>query len=110
MATATKERKPAKTQLKLQPLGDRVVVRREESEQRTAGGIVLPDSAKEKPQRGVIEAVGNGKLLDDGSRGKLQVNIGDRVLFTAWAGETFKVGEDELLLMREEDILAVLED
>jgi len=110
MATATKEKKPAKIQLKLQPLGDRVVVRRESSEERTAGGIVLPDSAKEKPQRGVIEAVGNGKLLDDGSRGRLQVQVGDRVLFTSWAGETFKVAEEELLLMREEDILAVLED
>jgi chaperonin GroES len=110
MATATKERKPAKTQLKLQPLGDRVVVRRESSEERTSGGIVLPDSAKEKPQRGVVEAVGNGKLLDDGSRGKLQVRVNDRVLFTTWAGETFKLGEEELLLMREEDILAVLDD
>jgi chaperonin GroES len=110
MATLTKEKKGSKTQMKLQPLGDRVVVRREESEQRTAGGIVLPDAAKEKPTRGVIEAVGNGKLLDDGTRGKLQVQVGDRVLFTSWAGETFKVGDDELLLMREEDILAVLED
>jgi chaperonin GroES len=110
MATATKEKLGRKTQLKLQPLGDRVVVRREESEQRTAGGIVLPDAAKEKPTRGVIEAVGNGKLLDDGTRGKLQVRVGDRVLFTSWAGETFKVSEEELLLMREEDILAVLED
>jgi len=110
MATMTKERKPTKTQLKLQPLGDRVVVRREEGESRTAGGIVLPDAAKEKPTRGVIEAVGNGKLLDDGTRGKLQVKVGDRVLFTSWAGETFKVSEDELLLMREEDILAILDD
>jgi chaperonin GroES len=110
MATLTKEKKQSKTQLKLQPLGDRVVVRREEGESRTAGGIVLPDAAKEKPTRGVIEAVGNGKLLDDGSRGKLQVNVGDRVLFTTWAGETFKVGEEELLLMREEDILAILDD
>ena len=110
MATATKEKKSAKTQLKLHPLGDRVVVKRESSEERTAGGIVLPDSAKEKPQRGTIEAVGNGKLLDDGSRGQLQVRVGDRVLFTSWAGETFKVGDEELLLMREEDILAVLED
>jgi len=106
----TKEKKATKTQLKLQPLGDRVVVRREESEQRTAGGIVLPDSAKEKPSRGVIEAVGNGKLLDDGTRGRLQVQVGDRVLFSAWAGETFKVAEEEMLLMREEDILAVLDD
>jgi chaperonin GroES len=112
MATMTKERekKSSKTNLKLQPLGDRVVVRREESEQKTAGGIVLPDTAKEKPTRGVIEAVGNGKLLDDGSRGKLQVQVGDRVLFTSWAGETFKVSDEELLLMREEDILAVLDD
>jgi chaperonin GroES len=110
MATMTKEKKTTKTQLKLQPLGDRVVVRREESEQRTAGGIVLPDSAKEKPSRGVIEAVGNGKLLDDGTRGRLQVQVGDRVLFSAWAGETFKVADEEMLLMREEDILAVLDD
>src|SRR3954471_21111831 len=110
MATMTKEKKQTKSALKLQPLGDRVVVRREESEQRTAGGIVLPDTAKEKPTRGVIEAVGNGKLLDDGTRGKLQVNVGDHVLFTSWAGETFKVSDEELLLMREDDILAVLED
>jgi chaperonin GroES len=110
MATLTKERKSTRTQLKLQPLGERVVVRREESEERTAGGIVLPDTAKEKPTRGIIEAVGNGKLLDDGSRGKLQVKVGERVLFTSWAGETFKVGDEELLLMREEDILAVLDD
>jgi chaperonin GroES len=112
MATLTKERekKASKPSLKLQPLGDRVVVRREESEQRTAGGIVLPDTAKEKPTRGEIVAVGNGKLLDDGTRGRLQVSVGDRVLFTTWAGETFKVGDEELLLMREEDILAVLDD
>jgi chaperonin GroES len=106
----TKERKASKTQLKLQPLGDRVVVRRESSEERTAGGIVLPDTAKEKPSRGVIEAVGNGKLLDDGTRGRLQVQVGDRVLFSAWAGETFKVADEELLLMKEDDILAVLDD
>jgi chaperonin GroES len=110
MATLTKERKATRSQLKLQPLGERVVVRREESEERTAGGIVLPDTAKEKPTRGIIEAVGNGKLLDDGSRGKLQVKVGERVLFTSWAGETFKIGDEELLLMREEDILAILDD
>jgi chaperonin GroES len=110
MATLTKERKSTKTQLKLQPLGDRVVVRRESSEERTAGGIVLPDTAKEKPSRGVIEAVGNGKLLDDGTRGRLQVQVGDRVLFSSWAGETFKVADEELLLMKEDDILAILDD
>jgi chaperonin GroES len=110
MATAIKERKAIRTQLKLQPLGDRVVVKREESEARTAGGIVLPDTAKEKPTRGIVESVGDGKLLDDGTRGKLQVRPGDRVLFSSWGGETFKVGDEELLLLREEDILAVLED
>jgi chaperonin GroES len=110
MATATKDKKKAKPELKLQPLGDRVVVEREASEERTAGGILLPDAAKEKPQRGTVVSVGNGKLLDDGSRGKLQVAVGDRVIFTSWAGETFKIGDDELLLMREEDILGILED
>ena len=112
MSTATKEKPVAKkkTDLKLQPLGDRVVVRRESSEAKTAGGIVLPDSAKEKPSRGVVVSVGNGKLLDDGTRGQLQVKANDRVLFTAWAGETFKVSDEEFLLMREEDILAILED
>ena len=110
MSTATKDKKKAKPELKLQPLGDRVVVEREASEERTAGGILLPDAAKEKPQRGTVVSVGNGKLLDNGNRGQLQVIVGDRVIFTSWAGETFKIGDDELLLMREEDILAVLED
>jgi chaperonin GroES len=105
MATATKK----KSALKLQPLGDRVVVERDESEERTAGGIVLPDTAKEKPVRGRVISVGEGRLLDDGSRSKMQVKPGDRVLFSTWGGETFKLGDDELLLLREEDILAVLE-
>lgn len=108
MATATKKKKQAA--LKLQPLGDRVVVEREEMEERTSGGIVLPDSAREKPARGVVVSVGNGRLLDDGSRSQLQVESGDRVLFTSYAGETIKVGEDEFMLMREDDILAVIED
>jgi chaperonin GroES len=107
MATATKT-KPKKA-LKLQPLGDRVVVEREESEGRTAGGILLPDAAKDKPTRGVVVSVGNGRLLDDGTRSKLQVQIGDRVIFTNWAGETLKLDDEELILMREEDILAVLD-
>jgi chaperonin GroES len=107
-ATATK--KKTTTNVKLQPLGDRVVVQREESEERTAGGILLPDSAKDKPARGTIINVGNGKLLDDGTRGALQVKPGDRVIFSSYAGETFKVDDQELLLMREDDILAVIED
>src|SRR6185437_12066843 len=104
MAVATKEKdkkKAGKENIKLQPLGDRVVVEREESEERTAGGIVLPDSAKDKPARGTVVSVGDGKLLDDGSRGKLQVKVGDRVLFVSYAGDEFKIGDQELLLMRE---------
>jgi chaperonin GroES len=107
MTTATK--KKSKSSIKLQPLGDRVVVERDESEERTAGGILLPDSAKDKPARGRVVSVGNGRLLDDGTRSKLQVKVGDRVLFSSYAGETFRVDDDELLLMREDDILAVLE-
>lgn len=108
MATATKTK--TKSKVKLQPLGDRVVVQREESLTKTAGGIVLPDSAKEKPQRGTIIAVGDGKILDNGQRGKLQVKAGDRVIFTSYAGDQFKVDEEEYLLMREDEILAVIED
>lgn len=107
-----KKKKAAKCKascgVNIQPLGDRVVLRREESEDITAGGIVLPDSAKDKPSRGKVISVGNGRLLDDGSRSILQVKAGDRVLFSSYAGETFKLGEDELLLMREDDILAVI--
>jgi chaperonin GroES len=106
MATATKK----KIAIKLQPLGDRVVLEREESEERTAGGIVLPDSAKDKPARGRVVSVGQGRLLEDGSRGPLQVKVGDRVVFSSYAGEAFKVADQELLLMREDEILAVLED
>lgn len=105
MATATK----TKTRIKLQPLGDRVVVRREESEDTTAGGIVLPDSAKDKPARGEVISIGDGKLLDDGTRAELQVKAGDRVIFSSYAGDTVKVEDEELLLMREDDILAVIE-
>ena len=108
MSTATKAKKRS-TEVKLQPLGDRVVVEREESESKTAGGIVLPDTAKDKPSRGTIIAIGNGRLLDDGSRSKPQVKVGDKVLFTTYAPETIQLGDQELLLMREEDILAVIE-
>src|SRR5579863_8489765 len=110
MAVATKERKKVtSTNFKLQPLGDRVVVEREESETTTSGGIVLPDSAKNKPARGKVISVGDGKLCDDGKRRPLQVKVGERVLFSSYAGDEFKVGDRELLLMREDDILAVIE-
>ena len=103
------KKKPAAGELKLQPLGDRVVVEREAAEEVTSGGIVLPDTAKDKPARGTIVSLGNGRLLEDGSRADFQVKVGERVLFSSYAGEQFKVGDRELLLMREEDILAVIE-
>ena len=106
MATATKSKK--NTKVNLQPLGDRVVVNRDESESTTAGGIVLPDSAKDKPARGTVVSVGTGRLLDDGGRAAMQVKKGARVLFSSYAPETVQLGDDELLLMREDDILAVI--
>src|SRR5215203_1539452 len=102
-ATATKS-KPTKTKVKLQPLGDKVVVEREESQEKTAGGIYIPDAAKDKPSRGTIIAVGTGKVLDDGTRGEMQVKIGDRVLFTSYAPESIEIGDEEYLLMSESDI------
>ena len=93
--------------MKLQPLGDRVVVERLEAEAKTDGGIILPDAAKEKPQRGKVIAVGEGKILEDGKRQKPQVKKGDVVIFTSYAGDEFKVDSNEVLLMREEDILAI---
>ena len=104
-ATATKK----KSKTTLQPLGDKVVVERDESESKTAGGIVLPDSSKEKPSRGTIVAIGTGKLLDDGTRGEMQVKKGDRILFTSYAPETITIDDEEFLLMSESDILAVIE-
>lgn len=110
MSTVTKNKKKATgSSCKIQPLGDRVVVEREEAESKTAGGIVLPDSAKDKPSRGTVIAVGDGRVLDDGSRGALQVKVGDKVLFSSYAPEVIKIDDEELLLMREEDILAVIE-
>ena len=97
--------------MKLKPLSDRIVVRRFEAQEKTAGGIVLPDTAKNKPQRGKVLAVGNGKLMKDGSRKPLQVKEGDTVLFTNWAGDEFKGKQgDNILLMREEDVLAVVDE
>ena len=105
MATATKK----KTKVNLQPLGDRIVVQREESNEKTEGGIYLPESAKDKPTRGTIVSVGDGKLLESGERSDLQVKVGDRVLFTSYAGEAIQIGDDEYLLMSESDVLAVIE-
>lgn len=107
MATAVK--KKSKKNIGIQPLGERIVVEREASESTTSGGIVLPDSAKDKPSRGVVVSVGDGRLLDDGSRSELQVKVGDRVIFSSYAPEELKVGDNAYLLMREDDVLAVIE-
>ena len=108
MAKKDKKESRGDDKVHFQPLGDRVVIEREESETMTAGGIVLPDSAKDKPTRGIVISVGEGRLNKEGKRVVLQVKAGDRVLFTSYAGEQFKLGERELMLMREDDILAVI--
>jgi len=93
--------------IKIVPLGDKVVLKRQEAESKTAGGIVLPDSAKDKPQKGEVVAVGDGHVKKDGSRVPLTVKEGDRVIFSSYAGDEIKIGDEELLLLRESDILAV---
>lgn len=95
--------------LKVRPLGEKVLVKRVEAEDKTAGGIVLPDTAKEKPKRGMVQAVGDGKLLDTGKRSALQVKKGDQVLFSSYAGTEIKVDSEEYLIMDESDILAIVE-
>jgi chaperonin GroES len=91
------------------PLNDKIVVKRLEAEEKTAGGIVLPDSAKEKPRQGKVLSLGDGKRLDNGQRAPFQVKEGDRVLFTSYAGNEVNVDGEELLIMTEDDILAVVE-
>ena len=110
MSTATKSKKRSSSgATRIQPLGDRVVVEREASEGKTAGGIVLPDTAKDKPSRGTVISIGDGRLLDDGTRSRSQLKVGDKVLFTSYAPEVIKLDDEEYLLMREEDVLAVIE-
>ena len=95
--------------MKIRPLHDRVIVRRLEEERKTASGIVIPDSATEKPDQGEILAVGKGKVSDDGSLRALEVKVGDKVLFGKYSGQTVKIDGEELLVMREEDIMGVIE-
>ena len=99
----------AKDAPKIRPLGEKILIKRLEAEEKTKGGIVLPDTAKEKPQRGTVLAVGEGKLLKDGGRGKPQVAKGDKVLFASYAGTEIKIDGQEYILMDESDILAVLD-
>ena len=94
--------------MKFRPLHDRVVVKRLDSEEKTKGGIIIPDTAKEKPQEGEVVAVGDGKILNNGTRVAMDVKVGDRILFGKYAGSEVKLDGEELLIMREEDILGVL--
>lgn len=97
--------KNAKSGTRIVPLGDKVVLKRQAAESTTAGGIVLPDSAKDKPQRGEVIAVGDGHTKDDGTKIPLTVKEGDKVIFSSYAGDEIKVGDEEYLLLREGDIL-----
>ncbi len=94
---------------KLHPVADRVVVKPLQKEEMTKSGLIIPDTAKEKPQEGEVIAVGAGKLLDNGKRGEMEVKVGDRVLFAKYGGTEFKLDGDDLLVLRESDILAVIE-
>ena len=95
--------------MKVVPLGDKIVIKRLDADSRTAGGIVLPDSAKEKPQQGRVLSVGDGRQTADGNRVACQVQEGDRVIFSTWAGTEIKVDGHDLLILKEEDILAVMD-
>jgi chaperonin GroES len=96
----------AKNKISLNPLDDRVVIKRLEAEEKTAGGIVLPDSAKEKPQKGEVLAVGPGKLLDNGKRAPVEVRVGDTVLFGKYSGNEIEMDGEEVVIVRMDDILA----
>jgi chaperonin GroES len=95
--------------MKIRPLQDRVIVKRLEEEEKTKGGIIIPDTAKEKPQEGKVIAVGKGKVAEDGKLIPLDVKVGDKILFGKYSGTEIKIGGEEHLIMREEDILGVIE-
>lgn len=99
----------SKSKIKIRPLGDRIVVCREKEEEHTAGGIFIPDTAKEKPVRGIVVAIGEGKRLENGDRLSPDVKIGQKILFGKYAGTELKLGDEELLVLREEDILGIIE-
>lgn len=93
----------------IRPLNDRILVQRIEAEQKTAGGILIPDNAKEKPAEGKVIAVGSGKILEDGSRRPLEIKVGDRILFGKWSGTEVKIDGIEQLLVKEDEVLAIME-
>ena len=94
--------------MKCRPLHDRLLVRRVEEKEQVKGGIIIPDTAKEKPQEGKVVAVGNGKILDNGQKQKMDVKVGDKILFGKYSGTDIKIDGEEMLILREEDVLAVL--
>ncbi len=96
--------------MKIKPLQDRILVKRIEEEEKTKGGIIIPDAAKEKPQEGRVIAVGDGKLLDNGTKAPLTVKVGDKILFGKYAGTEIKIEGEEHLILREDDVLAIVED
>ncbi len=104
-----KQAKKATKKIKVKPLGEKVLIKRLEADTMTKGGIVLPDAAKEKPMQGTVLAIGDGKLIDDGTRSKLQVKVGEKVLFSSYAGTDIKIDGEELMLMDESDILAIID-
>jgi chaperonin GroES len=93
---------------KIRPLGDRVLIKRAEAEEKTAGGILIPETAKDKPKEGRVIAIGDGRTLDDGKRSTFSVKVGDTVLFSSYAGTEVKYGGEEFLIMREEDLLGII--
>ena len=95
--------------MKIRPLGDKILVQRVEAEEKTASGIYLPESAKEKPQEAKVVAIGDGKVLDSGDRAPFQVKVGDRILIGKWGGTELKLKDEEYLVMGEDDVLAVLD-
>jgi len=105
MATAT----ASKSKIKFRPMDDRILVRPSEAEETTAGGIILPDNAREKPQRGTVEAVGPGKLLDSGNRGEMSVSVGDVVFYGKYSGTEVEFNSDTYVVLRENDVLAIVD-
>ena len=95
--------------MKIRPLQDRILIKRIDGEEKTVGGIIIPDNAKEKPMEGKVIAVGNGKLLDDGQLKKPDVKVGDRVLFSKYSGSEVKIDGEEHLILREDDLLGIIE-
>ena len=108
MATATAEKRKSKSKVAFRPLDDRLLIEPSDPEEKTAGGIILPDSAREKPQRGTVKAVGPGKLLDSGARGEMSVKVGDEVYYGKYAGTEIEVDGETLIIVRENDLLAVV--